>query len=379
MKIVKRFVSVLLVFIMLLALFACSSEKDPQTDENATEQEFETIELETEEATVETTTEEEVVVPTLPQNMNPLTGLECSSSLVGQRPIGVMFNNIKDALPQVGLSNCDIIYEVLAEGGITRFEGLIFDYASLGSLGSIRSSRPYYVNIARAYDAVYIHAGGSDPAYSLMSKIKYDHFDGVRGNFYVNGQLLFWRDKTRLNSGYSTEHTMFVRGTDIAQAIQDRKIRANLKDSGFTAFAFDPAFVSIGSGKTANYVKIPHSNYYVSEFNYDSATGLYAHTHYKTAHIDGANGEQIKATNVFLLYTKQRVVDSVGRREITLTGEGEGYYFNGGEYTEIVWKRENDDAPFKYFNTDGTELKVKQGKSYVCLVDVNTKNSVTIS
>ena len=380
MKTFKRFVSSVLLFVMLLSLFACASEQEPQTEKQTEEQKFETIELETktEEVTTETK-EEEVVVPTLPQNMNPLTGLECDASLVGQRPIGVMFNNIKDALPQVGLSNCDIIYEVLAEGGITRFEGLIFDYASLGSLGSIRSARPYYVNIARAYDAVYIHAGGSDAAYSLMSKIKNDHFDGVNGNFYVNGQLLFYRDQARLKSGYSMEHTMFARGTEIAQAIKDRKIRTNLKDSGFTAFAFDPAFVSIGSGKTANYVKIPHSTYYTSEFNFDAATGLYAHTHYKTAHIDGATGEQIKTPNVFILFTKQRVVDRDGRREVTLTGEGEGFYFNGGEYTEFVWKRDNDDAPFKYYNADGSELKVKQGKSYVCLVDVSTKNSVTIS
>lgn len=378
MKMAKRFVSALLAFIMLFSLCACASKQEPQSQEQTEEQKFETIELDTEEITTETA-EEEIVAPTLPENMNPLTGLECDPSLVGQRPIGVMFNNIKDALPQVGLSNCDIIYEVLAEGGITRFEGLIFDYASLGSLGSIRSSRPYYVNIARAYDAVYIHAGGSEDAYSLMSKIKNDHFDGVRGNFYVNGELLFWRDKARLNSGYSTEHTMFTRGSDVAQAIQDRKIRNQLNDPSFTAFAFDPAFESIGSGKTANYVKMPHSNYYISEFNYDPATGLYAHTHYKTAHIDGANGEQIKSTNVFLLYTKQKLADSYGRREITLTGEGEGCYLNGGEYTEIVWKRENDDAPFKYYNLDGTELKVEQGKSYVCLVDVKTKTSVTIS
>ncbi len=379
MKMAKRFVVALLAFVMLFSLFACASQDEKQTAAQTEEQKFETIELETETEEITEETVEEIVVPTLPKNMNPLTGLECDASLVGQRPIGVMFNNIKAALPQVGLSNCDIIYEVLAEGGITRFEGLIFDYASLGSLGSIRSSRPYYVNIARAYDAVYIHAGGSEAAYSLMSSIKNDHFDGVRGNFYVNGELLFWRDKTRLNSGYALEHTMFARGSDIAQAVQDRKIRNQLKDQSFTAFAFDPAFEAIGSGKTANCVKIPHSNYYTSEFNYDSATGLYAHTHYNTAHIDGATGEQIKSTNVFLLYTKQRAVDGYGRREVTLTGEGEGAYLNGGEYTEIIWKRENDDAPFKYYNLDGTELKVEQGKSYVCLVDVATKNAVTIS
>ncbi len=377
MKTLKRIAAMLLALLSVLALFACSSNPEKVTEET----QFETLDLETEtsEITTETETEEEIVIPTLPENMNPLTGLECDASLVGQRPIGVMFNNIKAALPQVGLANCDIIYEVLAEGGITRFEGLIFDYASLGSLGSIRSARPYYVNIARAYDAVYIHAGGSEAAYSLMSSIKNDHFDGVRGNFYVNNELLFWRDKARLNSGYAIEHTMFARGTDIASAIQQRNIRTQLKDTSFTAFAFDPAFESIGSRKSASYVKIPHSTYYTSEFHYDSATGLYAHTHYNTAHVDGATGEQIKTTNVFLLYTKQRIADSYGRREVTLTGEGAGVYLNGGEYTEIVWKRENDDAPFKYYDQEGTELKVEQGKSYVCLVDTQTQASVTIS
>lgn len=377
MRNMKRFLAAFLALVNIFALISCASEPEQKTEESK----FETLELKTETSplTTETETEEEDIVPTLPENMNPLTGFECDAALVGQRPIGVMFNNIRDALPQVGLSKCDIIYEVLAEGGITRFEGLIFDYASLGSLGSIRSSRPYYVNIARAYDAVYIHAGGSEAAYSLMASIKNDHFDGVRGNFYVNGELLFWRDKARLNSGYAIEHTMFARGSDIAQAIKDRSIRTQMKDPAFTAFSFDPAFASIGSGKTANYVKIPHSTYYTSEFNYDPTTRLYSHTHYNTAHIDGATGEQIKTTNVFLLYTKQKVADSYGRREVTLTGEGSGVYLNGGEYTQIIWKRENDDAPFKYFNSDGTELKVQQGKSYVCLVDVATQPSVTIS
>jgi len=375
MKMFKRFSLLLLVVFSVLTLFACASD-EPQTTE---ESKFETVELVTTTETITTETEEEIVVPTLPENMNPLTGLACDASIVGQRPIGIMFNNIRDALPQVGLSNCDIIYEVLAEGGITRFEGLIYDYASLDALGSIRSARPYYVNIARAYDAVYIHAGGSEAAYSLMANIKNDHFDGVRGNFYVNNELLFWRDKDRLNKGYATEHTMFARGCDIAQAIEDRNIRTDLKDPSFTAFAFDPAFQSIGSGKQANYVKVPHSNYYISEFQYDPGTGLYAHSHYNTQHVDGATGQQIKSTNVFLLFVHQKIADSYGRREVTLTGEGQGFYINGGEYTEIVWKRESDDSPFKYFNQDGTELKVEQGKSYVSLVDVKTQTSVTIS
>lgn len=371
MKNAKRILSLLLVLCMVLSFFGCGSKESAAT---------ETAPAPTSESETETETEPAADPgPSLPENMNPLTGLECDASLAGQRPIGVMFNNIKAALPQIGLSKCDIIYEVLAEGGISRFEGLIFDYANAGKLGSVRSSRPYYVNIARAYDALYIHAGGSEAAYALMASTGIDHFDGVRGNFYVGGNLLFWRDQARLNSGYAMEHTMFVNGGDIAAAVPQKNVRAKLKDPDFTAFRFDPAFTSIGSGKSATYIKIPHSTYYVSEFSYEADTGLYAHTHYGTKHIDGATNEQIKATNLFLLFVQEKKVDSYGRLGVTLTGEGKGYYMNGGEYTAITWKRATDDDPFQYLAEDGTELKVKQGKSYVVLVDTATESSVTIS
>ncbi len=371
MTTMKRYFALLLAFVTVFGFASCG-KKEP----NTVESEFETVILKT---TEEETTEEEVVVPTLPENMNPLTGLECDPALKGKRPIGVMFNNIKAALPQVGLSKCDIIYEVLAEGGITRFEGLIHEYANAGNLGSVRSSRPYYVNLARAYDALYIHAGGSDLAYSVMNSSGIDHFDGVKGNFYVNGELLFWRDQGRLNSGYSLEHTMFVSGNDIAQGVIDRNIRSDLKDQGYKAFNFDPAFAGIGSGQSATYIKIPQSYYYVSEFNYDAENDVYLHSHYGTKHIDGATGEQIKTTNVFVLFTAQRIIDNYGCREVTLTGEGSGYYFNGGEYVSLTWKRANDDAPFQYFAADGSELKVEQGKSYVALVDQSIATSLTIS
>lgn len=364
-----RVLSISLAVFMLLSLFACS-KKEPQTD---------TLDFveQTKDPVVETETEEPV--PTLPEYMNPLTGLATTPELAGKRPIGVMFNNLREALPQIGLSNCDIIYEVLAEGGITRFEGLIHDYASAANLGSIRSSRPYYVNIARAHDAIYIHAGGSEAAYSLMSSTGIDHFDGVRGNFYVGDKLLFWRDQGRLNSGYAMEHTMFSNGADVAAAVAQRNLRTQLNDPAFTAFHFDPAFAGIGSGLAANYIKIPHSTYSVSEFNYDSATGLYLHDQYGNDHIDGANNKQIATENVFIIFADERYADSYGRLAITLTGEGSGFYFNGGEYTQLVWKRADDSAPFQYYKADGTELPVKQGKSYVVIVDTDTQNSVVIS
>ncbi len=365
-----RLLAIFLVVFMLLSVVACSSG---DTDEIKTKEEIDETAIETE------TEPEPEPIPALPTNMNPLTGLECSEDLAGKRPIGVMFNNLKAALPQENLSKCDIIYEVLAEGGILRFEGLIFDYANAGDLGSIRSARPYYVSLAKAYDAIYIHAGGSDAAYSILNGGGIDHLDGVKGNFYVNDELLFWRNQNRLNSGYSLEHTMFVTGSDIVDGIAKKGFRTSMKEADFTAFAFDPAFEGIGSGLSAVSVSIPHSSYSVSEFQYNADSGMYLHSQYGGAHIDGTTNQQIQTKNVFILFTKQSLADSYGRRAITLVGEGQGYYLNGGEYVAITWKRAAENEGFRYYTADGAELKVCQGKSFISLVDSQTAASVTIS
>lgn len=330
-----------------------------------------------------TTTEDPVVIPTLPDHMNPLTGLEIDESLVGKRPVAIMLNNIKDALPQSGLSKCDIIYEVLAEGGILRLEGLILDYEKAGNLGSVRSARPYYVELAAAYDAIYVHAGGSQPyAYDKIASLKVNNIDClVYDGSVIGGEKVAWRDQIRLNNGYGYEHTLFTSGMGIAAAAAARKYRTELADPDFTAFQFDAAFSSIGSGKKAEKVVIPHSDYSVSEFRYNPETKLYYHSQYGKAHVDGVTGAQVTTDNVFMIFSDMGLIpgDTKGRLQAKLTGEGKGYYLCGGEYQSIVWKRATESSPFTYFNEDGTPLSVKPGKSYVSIVDTDTVPNITIS
>ena len=387
MKNFSRILFLLVAISMILCVTACGKKEEKKETET-----FETVELETEE---KETAEE----PKTPQDINPLTGIACDPSLKGQRPIGVMFNNIKAALPQIGISNCDILYEVLAEGGIVRYEGLIFDYANAGNLGSIRSARPYYINIARAYDAIYVHAGCSNAAADLLRASGIDHFDGVGGEYGChNGShsnfknerftasnnssyknYLYWRDSSRLKSGYSSEHTMFSNGADLAAAIDIRGYRKTLNNPEFTAFNFDYEFSGINSGKSANYIRIPQSNYYLSEFDYDASTGLYAHKQYGSKHVDGKTGEQLKFDNVFVIFAPQSKMSDGKCLNIPLTGEGKGYYANGGQYVDIVWKRASDNEPFKYYTADGKELKVDTGKTYVSIFNANNASAVTFS
>ena len=115
--------------------------------------------------------------PVLPYT-NPLTGEGCEVDVGARRPIAVMLNNLKKALPQVGVSQADVIYEILAEGGITRMMAVFQDVAGAGEIGTVRSARDYYASLAYGHDAVYLHAGGSPQAYEFIKSRR--HCPGLR-------------------------------------------------------------------------------------------------------------------------------------------------------------------------------------------------------
>ena len=91
--------------------------------------------------------------------------------LANARPVAIMLNNLKKALPQLGVSQADLIYELPAEGGITRMMAVFQSVEGVGDLGSVRSARDYYVSLARGHDAVFLHAGGSPQAYSAIKNM----------------------------------------------------------------------------------------------------------------------------------------------------------------------------------------------------------------
>lgn len=377
----KKFLAFVLMLSMVFPMASCSVipsesiDTDGVTDETVVN--TETIAVETEEVITFPPVPPETVkpVPVLPENMNPLTGLECDASLVGQRPIAVMFNNLREALPQIGLSQCDIIYEVLAEGGILRLEGIIQDYAEIEKLGSVRSARPYYAELSTAYDAIYVHAGRSALAANVLSRLQINNLNGVEGP----GGAAFYRDQDRLNGGYAMEHTMFTSGENIVNVAKVLGYRTERNDTSFSAFKFDPAFKSIGSGISASYIKVPHSYYSVSEFKYNENDELYYHYQYDDAHVDGANNKHIATENVFILFADHSVNPDGKTLSIRLTGEGKGYYFSCGEAISIVWKRASETGTFSYYLEDGTELSVRQGKSFISIADNKIASAVTIS
>ena len=353
----KRTLAMFLAMMMLLSLAGCGKKEEPVVPAA----EPEPIEEPAPEPEPEPEPE-----PTGPAGTNPLTGLPMEPEYENDRPVAVMFNNLKAAQPQLGISRADIIYEVPAEGGITRMLAVYQTLENVETLGSIRSARPYYIELALGHDALYVHAGGSPEAYQDLKSWKVDNMDGVNGG---SDAKIFWRDAERRKT-MDYEHTLVTSDEKILEYLSQGRFRTEHKE-GYT---YDQAFAEDGTpanGAPAADVTVKFSNYKTGTFTYDPETRLYMAGQYGTEHIDGSTNEQVSATNVLVLRTSMKVLDSAGRLRVDLTS-GKGTFFCGGKAVDIQWSKGDRNSPLVYKLADGTPLTLGQGRSYVCIINSTT-------
>ena len=351
----KRLLPALLALGQLLS--ACSGGEEPSA-ETQPEHSFAPVE------------ESETPQPTPYDGpVSPLSGLPMDEEWVDRRPVAVMLNNLKEALPQLGQSMADIIYEVPAEGGITRMLGVFQSLDGVGKIGSIRSARPYYLELALGHDAIFIHAGGSEDAYADIKAWGVTALDGVNGPYCGSspGSNLMWRDADRRrNLGY--EHSVITTGSTIEEKFATYSFRQEHKD-GYTypiTFADDGA---PEGGTTANTVTVPFSNYKTGVFTYDDESGTYLVEEYGKPYVDGNTGEQVAVTNVLVVQTScWNSGDKYGHMEVDLTGSGSGYYACGGKIIPIQWSKPDRNSPFTYTDESGQPIVLGRGSSYVNII-----------
>ncbi len=306
---------------------------------------------------------------------NPLTGLECSEELSKQRPIAVMINNIRYAMPQEGVSNADVLYECLAEGGITRLMMLKTDYTTLEQIGSIRSSRDYYLDFAQNHDAIYFHAGGSPKAYSDIASRKINNCDA--GTLEGSTPQTFFRDPWR-RQNFAWEHTLVINGSGIANAIQMKGYRTELNETFNSPLKFAKEKVTL-EGNSASCVYIPFSYEHTPYMQYDEQTGTYKRWQFGKMHAD-KDGTQLEFDNIIILFCHHTgALDASGRIAVTTTGTGEGYYITGGKYINIKYSKATVDTPVELYNTDGTPLEINTGKTYIAVFNQANKNSINMN
>lgn len=298
--------------------------------------------------------------PTPVTPVYPLTGLPAEAEMK-QRPIMVMVENAPQARPQTGLDQADLVYEILAEGEITRFAA-VFQSESPQAIGPVRSIRPYYVELGDGLDALIVHAGWSQDAMNMLAGRKLAHFDEV----YGDGRY-YWRDSKR-----KMPHNLYTSVELIREGAADKSFRT-LWNGPIVTFAkpesVEAAAVSNGLQPAVRAV-IPYLHGYTVSYDYNAASGIYLRSMNGERHLDAASGRPLGGANVIVCFAEHKVVDNDGRRAVDVFGPGRGVLLQQGMKREVTWERKNG---LLRVYADGRELGWLPGQTWVQIVPIGTE------
>ena len=303
----------------------------------------------------------EEIDPNAPEGMakSYLTGKYVDEAISRQRPVAVMLNNIKDACPQSGIENADVLYEAPVEGGITRLMGIFENYRDLDKIGSVRSARIYFVRFALGWDAIYCSVGHSKYAVDLLDSPGTDSMDGVDGT----GANVYYRTEDR-----EAPHNCYASAEGIAKGI---------KTQGFST-DYDPNyhgyFQFVNEGETASYDGVKankvRNGYFHNDpyFTYNEEDQLYYRFQFDAKQIDDETGNQLAFKNLILQYCDYEMYDDDKSLNIDINSGGKAQYITNGICTELTWNRDKDTGITHYYLADGAELELNTGKTYVGII-----------
>ncbi len=293
----------------------------------------------------------------------PLTGELVDPAVITKRPIAVVIENHPDARPQSGYNDADIVYETLAEGGITRTLA-IFQSKSSTEIGPVRSARSYFVDWLTAYGALFGHVGGNADALDLVSQI------GVAdlNQFYNGGN--YWRSADRYapHNVYTTTDKLYAAAK--ANNLSTSAIVAGLKFKKDVAEKDRPASQDVN-------IEFSYDDF-TAGYSYVPKTNTYLRSNGGVAAKDKNTGAQIAPKNVIVEFTSiVPYINYAAEQGVRITdiGSGSGYLFQDGKTTKITWTKSSREARTKYVDETGKEIELNPGQTWIEVVP--TGNSVT--
>ena len=275
------------------------------------------------------------------------------------RPIAVMINNHKTAQPyQTGLNDAYLVYEIVVEGGITRMMA-VFKDQDTATIGTVRSSRHYFLDYVQENDAIYTHFGWSEKAQQDINDLNIDNVNGLVDSG-------FWRDQELRNNGVPLEHTAYTNIENILKVADKRGYETTSTKDTLLNYSVDEIDLSTMEGAIkADNVFIEYSSYQKNTFKYDSVNKVYNKYSNDTLRKDYVTGEAFKAKNIITYQVNNYSMDSYGRQEIDNIGSGEGYFISNGYAVPITWEKKSPSSQTVYKFLDGKEITVNDGITYI--------------
>ena len=296
-------------------------------------------------STGQSTVPEIVLVP------SPLTGREVTSDLAKFSTIGIIIENSPDARPQSGMDSAGVVWEAVAEGGITRFQ-TIHQEEMADKIGPVRSLRTYHLDMGMGFDAGIAHVGGDPKALAEFRSLGGRDLD----QFVNSGS--YWRSTDRY-----APHNVYTSG---------KFMRDLMTAKGFTTSEFgiwerkpDAPLEIPTAGKIAIE---PSSFLYHVDYAYTPTTNTYNRSMADQLHKDKETAKVLSPNVVIVMKARHAIIDSAGRYEITLTGTGEAWIFQDGGVVKGTWKKANRTSNVSFVDSEGKAIKLNAGQTWVTII-----------
>lgn len=258
----------------------------------------------------------------------PLTGIGTNDDVDG-RAVAVVINNHPKARQQSGLHQADIVYEVMAEGKVTRFLA-IFQSEQPERVGPVRSARNYYIELAKGYNSLFVAHGYSPDAYALLQSGYIDELNGMS----YDGSL-FKRASSR-----QAPHNSYITFANILKGGEQKHYDLTTPPRN-NLFLTEEEIENM----TGNHVSAVSVSYSSSLFNvkyeYDEQLEKFTRSSNGEQTVDDDSKDPVLLDNIFIVETSHRVVDDEGRLAVDLTSGGNGYLLQKGKWNEVQWKNES--------------------------------------
>ena len=284
------------------------------------------------------------------------------------RPYAIMINNVAGARKlQSGLQDAYIIYEMMVEGGITRYLALFLDQ-NTERIGSIRSARHYYLDYALENDAIYVHHGYSPQAREDWNSLGVDRIE-------VNESTTGWRDKS---ASKTYEFTLFSSIEKLNKGLGSKRTERN-NDLLLNYSADEVDLSQLEGAIPANTLNIKYSGNTNNNYVYDKDNKFYLRSVNNKSQDDYVTGKQLTVKNIIVYSIKYSGIsgDDKGRQTIDNIGEGNGYYISNGYAIPITWSKKSRKSQTIYRYNNGQEITVNDGNTFIQIVPESGSINIT--